>query len=237
MPFGVFLDKFFSMERLSDILFSGSQTEFLLEIFIRTFIMFLLVLLVLRLLGRRGVRQLTLFEMAMIISLGSAAGDPMFQDDLPISYAVIVFMTVVILYKGITWIVMKYRPMEKMLEGTALTVVQDGMFALEEDRDLTFSKMEFFSELRNLSVEHLGQVREGVLEVDGTLSVLFYEPSQVRFGLPLFPSRYREISGYHGPGPFACMFCGKVIKEIPIGKECPRCSRNRWALAMNTQRV
>lgn len=69
--------------------------------------MFLLVLLVLRLLGRRGVRQLTLFEMAMIISLGSAAGDPMFQDDLPISYAVIVFMTVVLLYKGITWIVMK----------------------------------------------------------------------------------------------------------------------------------
>lgn len=225
------------MERLSDVLFTGSQTEFLLEIFIRTFIMFLLVLLVLRLLGRRGVRQLTLFEMAMIISLGSAAGDPMFQDDLPISYAVVVFITVVLFYKGITWMVMKFRPMERILEGSALTVVQDGMFALEEDRDLTFSQMEFFSELRNLNVEHLGQVREGVLEVDGTLSVLFYAPSQVRFGLPLFPSRFREVSGYHGAGPFACMFCGKVMKEIPEGKECPRCSRDRWALALNTQRV
>lgn len=41
----------------------------------------------LRLSGKRGIRQLSLFELAIILCLGSAAGDPMFTKDLPIAHA------------------------------------------------------------------------------------------------------------------------------------------------------
>src|SRR5690606_24374756 len=80
---------------LYKILFDGASSELLVEIVLRTLIMFLLILIILRISGRRGVRQLTLFEVAIILGLGSAAGDPMFQDDLPILHAILVFLTVI----------------------------------------------------------------------------------------------------------------------------------------------
>ncbi|ULT25232.1 DUF421 domain-containing protein [Sphingobacterium sp. E70] len=137
--------------------------------------------------GRRGVRQLTLFEVAIIIGLGSAAGDPMFQEDIPIFHAVVVFICVIAIYKTITWITSKSETVAQLLEGKVLLIVKDGVFDIKHENDNTFSRMEFFSELRNLNIEHLGQVREGVLEVDGTLSVLFIPMNKPNMGYHFFP--------------------------------------------------
>ena len=62
---------------------------------IRAALMFGMIILFLRLTGKRGVRQLSIFELAIILSLGSIAGDPMFTEDLPLVHALVV-MTVVI---------------------------------------------------------------------------------------------------------------------------------------------
>lgn len=222
---------------LKDIIGCYSEISFLGEIAIRTVVMFLLILTILRLSGRRGVRQLTVFEVAIIISLGSAAGDPMFQGDIPIVYSVIVFVCVILVYKSVTWLASRSEKVTQLLEGKVLPVVEDGMFDIKHENDNDFSKMEFFSELRNLNVEHLGQVREGVLEIDGTLSVLFYADQEVRYGLPLFPSRYKKVDPATSEGPFACMYCGVVVQELNgASPQCQRCGKESWTIAINTKR-
>jgi uncharacterized membrane protein YcaP (DUF421 family) len=216
----------------------GVEVSFLIEIAVRTVIMFLIILVILRLSGRRGVRQLTVFEVAIIIGLGSAAGDPMFQEDIPIFNAIIVFVCVIGVYKVITWLTSKSERITRLLEGKVLPVVKDGMFDIKHENDNTFSRMEFFSELRNLHVEHLGQVKESVLEIDGTLSVLFYLDEEIQYGLPLFPSTYQIIDVHAVEGPFACMYCGQVIFEFEHGSiTCPRCQRRQWTKALNNKRV
>ncbi|MDM1296708.1 DUF421 domain-containing protein [Sphingobacterium sp. N143] len=216
----------------------GVDFSFLVEIGARTIIMFLLILIILRLSGRRGVRQLTLFEVAIIISLGSAAGDPMFQEDLPIFYSVVVFICVIVVYKSITWLASRSEKVTLLLEGKVLPVVKDGVFDIKHENDNNFSRMEFFAELRNLNVEHLGQVREGVLEIDGTLSVLFYADDKVRYGLPLFPSAYKAVTSVASPGPYACMYCGQVLSDLAHhSAACPRCNRKKWCKALNNKRV
>lgn len=226
------------MIEVKDILGSNSDNAFLFEIAVRTVIMFILILVILRLFGRRGVRQLSVFEVAIIISLGSAAGDPMFQGDIPIVYAIIVFFSVIAVYKLITWFAVRSELLTKLLEGKVLCIVKDGVFDLKHKNDSTFSKMEFFAELRNLNVEHLGQVREAVLEVDGSLSVLFFQNNEVQYGLPLFPSAYKEVNARKQSGPLACMYCGYVNKNSMSDSIecCKRCKRNQWAKALNTQR-
>ncbi|WP_398455779.1 DUF421 domain-containing protein [Sphingobacterium thalpophilum] len=216
----------------------GVELSFLVEIGARTVIMFLIILVILRLSGRRGVRQLTVFEVAIIISLGSAAGDPMFQEDIPIFYAIIVFICVICVYKIITWLTSKSEKITQLLEGKVLPVVKDGVFDIKHENDNTFSRMEFFSELRNLNVEHLGQVKEGVLEIDGTLSVLFYPDEEVKYGLPLFPSSYKSVDIRTSEGPFACMYCGYVISGFENDSvSCFRCQRKQWAKACKNKRV
>lgn len=222
-------------------LFLGSDDgHFLLEIIVRTAIMFFMILLVLRLSGKRGIRQLTLFEVAIILGLGSAAGDPMFQEDIPIFYALVVFAVVMTIYKICTWLAAKSLSVHRILEGKEMTVVKNGMFNVKSEKDNDFSTMEFFAELRNQSIEHLGQIRTAVLEIDGTMSVLFYTEEETKFGLPLFPDAYQEVdvSTYTG-GVLACMHCGCIqqhdtVLENPM---CPRCNHHKWTTALNTKRI
>ncbi|WDF70489.1 DUF421 domain-containing protein [Sphingobacterium oryzagri] len=226
------------MTAIEKLLVGGAELDFLSEIVWRTIIMFILILAILRLSGRRGVRQLTLFEVAIIISLGSAAGDPMFQEEVPVVYSIVVFTCVMAVYKLVTWAASRLQFVAKVLEGEAMTIVKDGVFDVKSENRHDFSKMEFFAELRNLSIEHLGQVKEGILEVDGTMSVLFYADEEVRYGLPLFPSQYKKLDDLSVAGPFACMYCGCVQQEVTAAdQQCCRCKRDRWTLARNTKRT
>src|SRR5690606_7445099 len=214
------------------------ETDFILEILYRSCIMFLVIVLVLRLSGRRGVRQLTLFEVAIILGMGSAAGDPMFQDDVPSLHGVVVLFTIVILYKIITWISSKWSFLHEMLDGKSMVIVCEGQFDMKHEQDGDFSQMEFSAELRNQSVEHLGQVRYALLEPDATLSILYYADEDVKYGMPLFPNKYQEIKSLPQDHPCACMYCGHVLQELSaIHATCPRCKHQKWTLAMCTKRI
>lgn len=68
--------------------------------------------------------------------------------------------------------------------------------------------------MRNLNVEHLDQVKEAVLEIDGTLSILFYPDVDVKYGLSLFPSSYKSIGLADSNGPYACMYCEYIVVNI-----------------------
>src|SRR5690606_40512210 len=79
---------------IKNLFLGDGDWHFMVEVALRTAIMFVTIILVLRISGKRGVRQLTLFEVAIILGLGSAAGDPMFQEDIPIFQAFVVFAIV-----------------------------------------------------------------------------------------------------------------------------------------------
>lgn len=222
---------------IEKIFMDGVDADFLYEIALRSAIMFFFILCVLRLSGRRGVKQLTLFEVAIILGLGSAAGDPMFQPDVPILNALIVLITVVVFYKIITWAAARFEPINTALEGEAKVIIREGMFDVANERAQVFAQQEFFAELRNKSVEHLGQVRMGLLEVDGTISILFYADDEVKYGLPLFPDHYQPLRS-ETPGPVACMYCGNVTDGLSSPHMlCPRCQHHKWALALNRKRT
>lgn len=221
---------------LEKIILEGAERAFALEIFGRTVFMFLLILIVLRLSGRRGVRQLTLFEVAIIIGLGSAAGDPMFQEDIPIIYSAIVLFSVILFYKVITFAAGKSRWLTRLLEGEEMVIVEGGKFKIAGNKKADFSQMEFFAELRNQSIEHLGQVRMAVLEIDGTISILKYDNKNVRYGLPLFPGAFKPVQTIDLKGPYACMYCGTVEEQLTHSAQpCSQCGKQRWTIAINTE--
>ncbi len=208
---------------------------FALEILIRVVVMFSMIIIFLRFTGKRGVRQLSIFELTIILSLGSIAGDPMFTEDLPIIQALIIMSTVIGLYRLCTWIMMKYQPFEDLLEGKTIYIVEDGQLVLDKIKKGKMSHDEFFAEMRQQGVEHLGQVRTGLLETDGKLSILLYTDEQVRYGLPLFPKQYQAAQTVKPNVNYACMDCGYVTHLSETDYLCPRCedSGRDWALAMN----
>jgi uncharacterized membrane protein YcaP (DUF421 family) len=221
----------------NEVFINDLDWSFTLQIVVRTLVMFSFILIFLRMSGKKGVRQLSIFEVAIIIGLGSAAGDPMSNKDHAILPALLVFLTVLGLYRLITWIAAKNEGFESVLEGDPVYIIEDGMFNLETG-EKTFAKDEFFSEMRQQNIEHLGQVRTAILETNGNVSFFYYNEENVKPGLPVLPKVYQKKSEtIEDSGEYACTYCGNVQTIEGNTGDCNRCHKKEWVQAIQTLRL
>ncbi|RZI81410.1 MAG: DUF421 domain-containing protein, partial [Pseudomonas sp.] len=143
---------------LQRMLLGDLPWTFLLEVACRVLAAFLAVFLFLKLSGRRGIKQLSRFELVVILTLGSAAGDVTFYEDVPLLPVALVFVTLLLLYRVTLYIMTRSKTCEAWIDGVAITVVKDGIYEIHSLRNLNISSKELFMELRQQGVEHLGQV-------------------------------------------------------------------------------
>jgi uncharacterized membrane protein YcaP (DUF421 family) len=224
---------------LKQLLLGSEEWSFLLETILRTAIMFVVILTSLRILGKRGVKQLSVFELVVIIGLGSAAGDPMFYKDVGILPALIVFTMVVTLYSIVTYYIGKNPKFELLVEGKPVCLIKGGVFSIDNFEKESLAQDEFFAELRLQGVSHLGQVEEAIEESSGNISVFFYPDDEVKYGLPTMPDSLKTPhQKIHEPNYYSCTFCGFTDKLKPTTKyTCPTCKRWKWIPASNKKRV
>ena len=157
--------------------------DFLAEVALRSVYTFVLVFIFLKITGRRGVRQMSLFEVLIILTLGSAAGDVAFYDDVPMLPVLVVFVTLALLYRLIMWLMGKSETLENLLEGKPIPVIEQGELAWKNLQAENMTEFEFFMELRINGVEQLGQVRLAILETNGQISLYYYADRDVKAGL------------------------------------------------------
>lgn len=212
--------------------------SFLFEIFFRSVTMFMVLLFILRLSGKRGIKQLSIFELAIIISLGSAAGDPMFYHDVGLLPAIAVFIIVITLYKIITYISGRVEKVEEFIEGKPIKLLEEGVILFNNFKNESLAYDELFSQLRLKNVDQLGQVKEAYLETSGELSIFFFSDEDVKFGLPILPDIYTQTEAkILKAGVYACCHCG-VVKTITTSEIiCPVCLKKSWIEASKNKRI
>ncbi|WEK38396.1 MAG: DUF421 domain-containing protein [Candidatus Pseudobacter hemicellulosilyticus] len=223
-----------------DKIFWGDQDKwFLVEVLVRTLIMYLVVLFGLRLMGKRGVRQLTVFELVVIIGLGSAAGDPMFYKEVGVLSAIVVFVTVIAVYRLTTYLTAKSKKVEAIIEGQTVCLIEEGAFCLDSFKKEDLAQDEFFSELRVRGVSQLGQVDRAYLEVSGQVSVFFFTEEATRPGLPILPHEYKQqLNTITESGLYACTNCGHTEKiTAGSGCQCRHCKKEKWVKAVDRRRI
>ncbi len=214
---------------------------FLLEVVFRSIVTFLLTILALRLTGKRGVRQLSLFEFGLLLVLGSAAGDATFYHDVPLLYVLVVYGVVMSLYMLFNYLTDKVPRIERLLEGAPELIVVEGEIDLPAFTKASLTAQELFGQLRQYQVEHLGQVLRLYLEATGEVSVYFFAPEAERPGLPIWPELYHHpLFELPQAGQYACHACA-TVRELPAGPtpaHCPRCGRHHgWLPACTTPRA
>jgi len=209
------------------------------EIAIRTIVMFVAILIALAILGKRGVKQLSVFELVIIISLGSAAGDPMFYKEVGILSAFTVFTVVILCYKFTTFLVFKSERIEKLIEGTPICLVRDGKFSITNFKNEPIGYDEFFGEMRQYSVSHLGQIELALIEISGEISLYYHKDEEVQYGLPILPHLYEEQHvQIMKAGIYSCAFCGNTETIEATDKHlCTTCSKDKWVKSINKKRI
>jgi len=210
-----------------------------LEVVFRCVATYLMLLAALRITGRRSVKQLSLFELSIVIGLGSIAGDTMFYPEVPLSHAVIVFGVVMSLYWLFNHFTEVSPKFSDFVEGKEVLLLRAGQLQWENFDRQNLTQKELFGALRQYQVEHLGQLKAVYSEATGEMSVFFYDDGEVRPGLSIIPEELAQASATIATaGPHACATCGHV-EQAPAraALACPVCRADRWLPACTARRV
>src|SRR5437667_12146586 len=97
-----------------------------MDIALRAITLYVFVLLVSRVIGRRELSSLSPFDLILLIILGDAIQQGLTQDDYSVTGAVIVVATFAVLQVGISYVSFRWRRLRPLLQGEPIVIVQDG---------------------------------------------------------------------------------------------------------------
>ena len=234
------MDSTFKVFDFHRIFLGDAPPLFLLEIVFRTLIMYMYTVILLRVLGKRGMGQLSMLELAIIISFGSAIGDPMMGADVPIFHGMIAVTVVTIFQMGLERFINKHRKIEVLMEGSPNLVVSNGTIQWACMKHDNLSKEDLFRSLRSKDVEHLGQVEKAFFETSGGVSVFFKSPKKVVPGLSLMPEEmitqeqiFKPAAPIPEDGAYSCLNCGhtEALRKETVAPKCKVCDGESWIKA------
>ncbi|MDW5550526.1 DUF421 domain-containing protein [Methanosarcina sp.] len=216
------------------ILIADAPWLFILEVIVRTVFMFVFALIIMRLLGRRAVDQLTPFDLLIIIALGSSMGDPMFYPDVAILWSACAIATVTVLYRVQTALVNKFPKYEDFTQGSPAKIISNGILNSKVIGKHTPTQDEIFLLLRNQSIRSLGEIETAYLERNGSVSVFKLPADKRNPGLPTLSqdmiwelNPHKAYEKVEDPGFYSCYKTGETI-WLEKGSEFPGCEGNIW---------
>jgi uncharacterized membrane protein YcaP (DUF421 family) len=215
------------------ILLGNAPWEFMLEVFIRTVIVYIAVLITWRLLGKRMNAQLTITELAVMITLGGIASVPMQLPDRGILLGILGLACAITFQRVYNLITFKSRKAEVMAYGDVGLLVKDGVLQLDQMSEYGISKEQVFAGLRTQKIQHLGEVKRLYLESSGLFSIFKQENPQP--GLSVLPEKDDQLhqAEPHDQAYAACLHCGNIVKQSELKNQaCPNCQETNWTYAV-----
>jgi len=211
-------------------LFGEMPAEFMIEVFIRTILIYLFLLLIVRLMGKRMTGQITLTEIAVMITLGAIASPPMQLPDRGIFYGILVLLCALFFQRGYNYIGVKNSKAEDVMEGTMSLLVKDGVLNLDEMAKTFISKQQIYAMLREKKIHNLAKVKRAYLEACGAFTV--YQTEEKKPGLPILPqcdpTIVKDLLQQVDHGQMACCNCGHVQHVRGKNDSCEVCNECEW---------
>lgn len=141
-------------------------------VLIRTIILYLLVILSMRLMGKKQIGQLEPFELAIAIMISELASLPMQDTRIPIMHGVIPIVTLLVLQTILALIQLKSEKMRAILSGKPSVLVKSGKIDILELKKEKFNINDLMEELRLQGYYNLEDIEYAILETSGQLSVI-----------------------------------------------------------------
>ncbi|HEX8358177.1 MAG TPA: YetF domain-containing protein [Segetibacter sp.] len=225
--------------KLSDwsrILFGPVPPEFYIELIIRGLFVYLLLMVSMRIMGKRMASQIGRIELAALVSLASAIGVPMLSPTNGILPAIIIAAIIVGMTRLISLLSLKNKKFENVVQGDLDTLVQDGIMRLDIMKRVRITRERLFAELRSENLKHLGMVKRLYMEANGTFTLVQNDARQP--GLLVLPDWDEAFisENLRTTSTAICKECGekKPGNNKVNDKEvtCTNCGANVWTAAV-----
>ena len=143
-----------------------------MDIVLRAVVIFIFLLVLTRVIGRRELASLQPFDLILIIILGDAVQQGLTQDDYSLTGAFLAIGTIAVLQVLVSWISFRFPRARPVIEGTPIVVVQDGDIIERNARRERLSVDEIREAARMQGIAQLSQVKWAVLETNGKISFI-----------------------------------------------------------------
>jgi len=173
---------------MSGALFPGSQV--LLQIVLRTSVIYLLVLIGVRLSGKREVGQMTPFDLTLLLLLSNSVQNAMTGPDTSLAGGAVAASTLLVLNYFVANVSGVNRRFRRWVEGDPSLLVHDGQVIESHMAREHVSMDELNRAMREHGISCLDQVALSVLEVDGSISFLKYDEIKPDAGTHLARRRF-----------------------------------------------
>jgi len=143
-----------------------------MDIVLRASAVFVILYLLLRLLGKRELGQLTPFELLVMIVMGDLIQQGVTHNDFSLTGALLAVTTFGFLALLLSWITYLFPAMERLLDGKPRVVVRDGTIIAENLRRDRVTQSELESEMRLAGIASLKEVAWAIIEPQGKISFI-----------------------------------------------------------------
>ena len=140
--------------------------------FVRTGILLVVIVVAVRIMGKRQIGQLQPAELVVTILLSEMAATPMQDNDIPMLNTLIAIAVLVSLEILMSVVSMKSLRLRGLLQGNSLILIRNGRVDAMQMKRLRYTLDDLLEALRQKDVFDISDVQYAIAETDGSLSVL-----------------------------------------------------------------
>jgi uncharacterized membrane protein YcaP (DUF421 family) len=209
--------------------------EFILEVIIRILFIYIILVVSLRLLGRRMEAMLSRGEMVTLVTLGASVGVAIHTPERGLLPSVTVILIIISLQALQAYITSRNSKAERIVLDQISTLVENGRLMISEMKKSRITHERLYAALRLKGIINLGLIQRLYFESKGVFSIVTYSDEKERPGLCLLPETDQDFRSEieYDENFIACRNCGNTVpKQNNIYKKCSICDVNEWETAV-----
>ncbi len=175
--------------------------------FFRSIILYIIVLIVMRLMGKREIGQLQPFELAIAIMIADLASIPMSDTGIPLSNGIVPILGLLVMHLLISLINLKSIRAREIICGKPRILIYRGKIQKDALIKERFTINELEERIRSQNISSLGDVEYAILETSGQISVI-PKPNKRN----TTPEDFNIMPDYEGI-PYDLVIDGRIMSE------------------------
>lgn len=142
------------------------------EFVLRAVIVYVVVLAMVRLAGKRALGQFTAFDMLLLVLLGNAVQNALLGSDTSLGGGLLLAATLILLNYFVGWITTRSPVIERAIEGEPVVLARHGHVLQKVLRRELVSKADFAKAMRDAGSDEVSDVELALLETNGHITII-----------------------------------------------------------------
>ena len=142
------------------------------EFILRALMVYFVLMLLIRLSGKRSMGQFTSFDILLVVLLGNAVQNALLGEDASVGGGMLLAATLIVLNWVVGWLSARSPRVERWVEGVPVLLARDGNVYRDVLRRELISHEDFQKAMRESGCLELDNIRLAVLETNGQISIV-----------------------------------------------------------------